>query len=598
MVSKIKAGYQANVDKFSALLEQSNQLSKTFSYLRLLVFLVTVFLIYFFARHELISALILSVLIGIVVFVFLIRYHSKILLNKKFREAFIKINQNELDALDGNFSCFENGKDYIDKKHPFASDLDIFGEGSLFQFLNRTSTKPGREMLAYQLTNPCIQPEMIKNRQEAITELQDKSDWRQDFQATGVVYEDKLNDKEKIINWLQLPALFSHPFFTVLLGIIPLITLSMIVLNALGIVTENQFMLYLVIPFGIAGMFAIRINGRHLLVSKTSEMLKKYALLLKKIESINVSSAFLLEIKHKLSGDHHSASESVKKLSSILTALDNRLNFVFWIISNGLFLWDILQMRRLENWQKQYRDEVGLWIEAIAEIDALICFSTFSYNHPNNCFPEFVEGEIFLQAEDMGHPLIHDKERVNNPATIDNGQILVITGANMAGKSTYLRTVGVNMVLAMCGSPVCASSFRFKPVNLFTSIHVTDSLHKNESFFYSELKRLQAIITELKNGAELFIILDEILRGTNSKDKHAGSEALLKQLIRFNTSGIIATHDVSLGSLHETFPANIRNCCFEVDTESERLSFDYKLRDGISKNMNATLLMRKMGITV
>ncbi len=598
MVSEIRAGYEANLDKFSTLLNQSNRLSKIVSYLRLTVFLMTMILVYIFARNRLLTDLIISLITGLAVFLVLIRYHSKILLNKKFREAFLQINQNELDALDGNYACFENGKEYIDPDHPYTSDLDIFGEGSLFQFLNRTSTHTGRETLANKLNNPCLQPEILKSRQEAIAELQVKTEWMQDFQATGLVYEDKKTDKEKILNWLQLPAVFSHPVFSVLLIIIPPITLTMIVLTSLGFVSAKLFLLYLFIPLGISGSFATRINHRHVQVSKTSAMLKKFAILLQKIEILPVTTHSLIELKHKLSDDTYSSSKSLKKLSSILTALDNRVSFFTWPIFNGLLLWDILQMRRLENWQNKHRDKVSDWFEAIAEMDALICFSTFSYNHPEASFPEFDTSDKFLTAKQMGHPLIHRNVRVDNPVDIDKDQILIVTGANMAGKSTYLRTVGVNMILAMCGAPVCAVSFRFKPVNLFTSIQVNDSLQKNESYFYSELKRLQAIIQELEKGVPLFIILDEILRGTNSKDKHAGSEALLKQLIRFKTSGIIATHDVSLGSLQDTFPGYIRNCCFEVDIEGDRLSFDYKLKDGISKNMNATLLMRQMGITV
>ena len=292
------------------------------------------------------------------------------------------------------------------------------------------------------------------------------------------------------------------------------------------------------------------------------------------------------------------ASKSLKSLSAILNALDNRMNFVSWTIFNGLLLWDILHMRRLENWQKLHKDKIVDWFESIAELDALICFANFSYNHPDAIFPEIMNGENGVKAESLGHPLIPREVRVDNPLEIKNSQFIIITGANMAGKSTYLRTVGINLILGMCGAPVCATKFSFKPVEIYTSIRTSDSLQKNESYFYSELKRLKAIIDELKTGKELFIILDEILKGTNSKDKHAGSEALLKQLIRYNASGIVATHDVALGILQESFPDHILNRCFEVDIDGDRLTFDYKLREGVSKNMNATLLMREMGITV
>jgi len=598
MLTSIQKRYQSILEHYEKLLQHSNKVSKLVSLLRLADFILTAILFLVFAKNNSPAGVTISLITGIVIFILLIRIHSKILTDKKYQEAKIKINKNELGALDGKFECFENGSEFIDPDHPFTLDLDIFGEGSLFHLLNRTSTYTGREILAFGLKNLCLESEIITRNQAAIAELKEKLDWRQDFQATGMVYEDRKSDKEKILNWLHLPALFDHIIFSVLLIIIPVLTLIMILLTSLGIITGVQIILYLAIPLGISGAFAIRVNRRHLQVSKTSEMLTKYAVLIKKIETLPVTSLRLAELKHNVKSDVRSASKSLKALSSILTALDNRLNFVSWTIFNGLLLWDILQMKRLENWQKFHRQEALSWFKAIAEFDVLVCLANFCYNNPQSCFPEIVTNGNIIKAEGLGHPMIPGIIRVDNPADIKNGQFLIITGANMAGKSTYLRTVGVNLVLAMCGAPVCAKSFRFKPVNIYTSIHTADSLHKNESYFYSELKRLKAIIEELKKGVELFIILDEILKGTNSKDKHAGSEALLRQLIQFKTAGIVATHDVSLGSLQDTFSEHICNRCFEVDIEGDRLSFDYKLREGVSKNMNATLLMREMGITV
>jgi ABC-type multidrug transport system fused ATPase/permease subunit len=598
MLTSIKNGYQSALEHNEKLLQHSLRLSKLVSLLRLATFIFAAILALVFAKNGSPAGVTISLFAGIAIFILLIRIHSKILTDKKFLESKIKINRNELDTLDGKFSCFENGMEFIDPGHPFTLDLDIFGEGSLFQMLNRTSTNTGRDNLAFKLKKLCLEPEIIKRNQDAIAELKEKMDWRQDFQATGMVYEDKKSDKERILNWLQLPALFNHFIFLLLLVIIPVLTIMMILFTFLGIISGMQFIFYLAIPLGISGAFAIRINRRHFQVSKTSEMLTKFALLVKKIETLTVISPRLAELKHKVKSDACSASKSLKSLSSILTALDNRLNFVSWTIFNGLLLWDILQMKRLENWQKLHRQEVANWFETIAEFDVLVCFANFCYNNPQFCFPEIVTYENIIKAEGLGHPMIPGKLRVDNPADIKKGQFLIITGANMAGKSTYLRTVGVNLVLATCGAPVCATSFRFKPVDLYTSIHTADSLHKNESYFYSELKRLKAIIEELKRGVELFIILDEILKGTNSRDKHAGSEALLRQLVQFKTAGIVATHDVSLGSLQDTFPEHICNRCFEVDIENDRLAFDYRLREGVSKNMNATLLMREMGITV
>ena len=261
-------------------------------------------------------------------------------------------------------------------------------------------------------------------------------------------------------------------------------------------------------------------------------------------------------------------------------------------------LWDILQMLRLENWQIKHRDKLETWFDIIAETEVLNCLANFSYNNPEAEFPGLEKSDFIFKADSIGHPLIKKDERVDNKVDIKTIGFSIITGANMAGKSTYLRTIGVNLILGMIGAPVCGKGIKISPIQLYTSIRTDDSLQKNESYFYSELKRLKAIIDELKKGTKLFIILDEILRGTNSKDKHAGSEALLKQFIDLKTSGIIATHDVALGILEKSFPQYINNRCFEVDINGSDLSFDYKLRNGVSKNMNATILMREMGITV
>jgi DNA mismatch repair ATPase MutS len=598
MLSELKAGYSATLEEYLKLNQQFLRINKMISLLRLMVFLVVVFLVYLFASHNLVTASILSLILGAGVFLSLMKYHSKILLEIKIQEAVLRINQNELSALNGNYSVFGDGSEFIDPTHPYSFDLDIFGPGSLFQFLNRTSTKNGADKLASLLKRPYLQPEIIRANQHAVAELSEMKSWRQDFHAIGLVYEDKKSDKEKILNWIQLPPLFGNFLFSFLIVVIPVLTLIMIAFLSFGVINGQSFLLYLLVPLGIAGSFVKKINHRHTQVSKTSEMLTKYGILLSKIESLNVTSPRLVELKQNLSIGNQSASKSLKKLSSIHTALDNRMNIVSWTLFNGLLLWDILQMRRLENWQKLHRNEIAKWFETIGEIDALICFSNFYYNHPDSSFPEILSEENHISAEDLGHPFILRNARVDNPLSIQKGQFLIITGANMAGKSTYLRTVGINLILGMCGGPVCASKFSFKPVEIYSSIRTSDSLQKNESYFYSELKRLKTIINELKNGKELFIILDEILKGTNSKDKHAGSEALLKQLITFNASGIVATHDVALGILQESFPEHILNRCFEVDIDGERLTFDYKLRDGVSKNMNATLLMREMGITV
>ena len=598
MNSNLQSEYQNLLEDYTQKFEKIKGRSRIISLLRLAVFIGGSFLIYLFASSGLTTYLLLTIFLGISIFLVLIKLHSKALYQQNILKAFIKINKDELRALSGDFSHFENGKSFVNHAHPYSYDIDIFGEGSLFQFLNRTATSLGKIKLAERLRHPFLDKKEVVKHQEAIKKLQQELSWRQNFQAIALSDEDKESDKRRILEWIEKPVSFQNLIFKLLIVVIPLLTLSMIVLFSIDIINEKQLLLYFLLPLGISGSFSKKINRKHSEVSKTSAMLGKYGKLLHEIESANISSDIISGFKHSLKTDGSSSSTEIKKLSSILGALDNRLNFVSWVLFNGFMLWDILQMLRLENWQIKHREKLEGWFDIIAETEVLNSLANFSYNNPEATFPEIRNSDSIFKADSLGHPLIQKEKRVDNKVDIRTPGFSIITGANMAGKSTYLRTIGVNLTLGMIGAPVCGKGIIIRPIQLYTSIRTDDSLQKNESYFYSELKRLKLIIDELKKGTRLFIILDEILRGTNSKDKHAGSEALLKQLIDLNASGIIATHDVALGILEQSFPQHIINRCFEVDINGSELSFDYKLRDGVSKNMNATILMREMGITV
>ncbi len=598
MAEHLKELYTSRVSDFKEKLRKSERFIRNISLLRLLDFILAFVAVYYFAQKNFVPGIAISLFISIAIFLLLIRIHSKAILQRNLHKAYLKINKEELEAVSGTFSSFRNGEEFEDPTHRYTSDLDIFGHGSIFQFLNRACTETGYKKLSSKLSNPSNKTEEILDNQQTIAELCEKLEWRQKFQAIGVAFKEGPDDRKKIEDWTVSEPQFANFIFRLLVFLIPPVTVFMIVLNVFGNITFQMLILYLMIPWTISGMFAIRISRKHREVGHTSDMLTKYAMLLKEIESFEPSSSKLQKLKKEVYGINQSAGSSIKALSAILTALDNRLNFVSWTLLNGLLLWDILQMIRLEAWQKKHKDDVFNWFNVVSEVDALCSFANFKFNQEDAVFPELLISEHEIKAEQTGHPLINRATRVDNDILLKEGEIIIITGANMAGKSTYLRTIGVNMILAMCGSVVCAKSFAFKPVTIFTSIRTKDSLVENESYFYAELKRLKAIIDALRNGEKLFIILDEILKGTNSKDKHSGSEALLKQLITFKASGIVATHDVLLGKLAEKFPDSLRNHCFEVDIEGNQLNFDYLLREGVSKNMNATILMREMGITI
>ncbi|MCF8369065.1 MAG: hypothetical protein K9G76_08470 [Bacteroidales bacterium] len=594
----LKDHYSNRCEAFQIKLNQTKTHSRNLSLWRLLVFILAIILLIIFAQHRSSEGMFLTIFISVTVFLLLVKKHTEALSRKKLLEAYVQINQNELSALDGNLSFNDDGLSYLKSQHRYAEDLDIFGEGSLLQYINRSATRIGNDRLALMMAQPEMNSEEILKAQALVLELSQMSDWRQDFQALGLSHSENIDDDQKIVDWSKKEPLFARNIFPVLSIIIPILSFTMVFLLAFDVVSVQQFLLYLIIPWGISGFSIAKVNTRHMMVSRTSKMLEKFAKLLQLIEKMEVKSGKLSSLNTALEADKQSAGLKLKKLASILTALDNRLNFVSWGILNGLLLWDILQMLRLEKWQLKYKDDVAVWFDIISGLDAYNSIATFAFNHPDFIFPDIKNHPIYLKAESLGHPLIPNNKRLCNNFDLQNGEFIIITGANMAGKSTFLRTIGINLILGMMGAPVCAKEMSFSPITVFTSIRTSDSLHKNESYFYAELKRLKAIIDELKSGTDLFIILDEILKGTNSKDKHAGSEALLNQLLSLNATGIVATHDVALGKLEASFPHNIRNLCFEVDIERGQLFFDYKIKKGVSKNMNATLLMRQMGITI
>ncbi len=335
------------------------------------------------------------------------------------------------------------------------------------------------------------------------------------------------------------------------------------------------------------------------MLSKKASLLEQYAALFQKTEEKEFRSKIMKNAVKSLAEGDVSAFKAVRQLSVISKVFDYRLNMLVGIVLNIFFLWDIRQSIRLEKWKNRYSQMLPLWFDTLAQVDELASLAGFAFQHPEAIYPDVVTEGFRVQGKNLKHPFIAPEACVGNPVDIVAwSRFHVITGANMAGKSTYLRTVGINYVLAMTGAPVLADAFVFTPVQLFTGIKTSDSLQDGESYFFAELKRLKEIIVRLEKGEKLFIILDEILRGTNSIDKQKGSNALLRQFIRLEASGLIATHDLALGELATSFPENIINKRFEIEIEHDQLLFDYQLKEGISQNLNATFLMKKMGVTI
>ena len=576
------------------------------SFLRIAVFLITVLVVFLLTTFNL-AAVGIALAIGISLFIMLIRRHNQLELQKAHLLAIIKINTQEINLFDRKTEDSPTGEDHLDADHPYAADLDLFGKRSVFQLINRTALHSGKSLLIQSLLNPMMNREVIKERQEAIDELQHKLDWRQLFQAkgiepqflTGELPEDP-DDLPRLLQWVsETKKTYNKMSYKIWLVLTPIIGFSVVFAIIFRVIPPGIFLLFLLLPLAILGPRMSEISRIHVLLSKKNKLLRLYARLFKLVEKETFSAPCNLKAQHKITHGKADASSEIDRLSAITAALDYRLNLLMGIVLNVFLLWDILQLIRMEKWKDKNREQLTSWFSGLADFDELNSFAGFAYGNPNSVFPEISEKEFELTGQDLKHPLMPQNKCVGNPVFfIGFKQFQVITGANMAGKSTYLRTVGVNMVLAMTGAPVLARQFKFSPVQLYTGIKTTDSLQDGESYFFAELKRLKEIIDRLQHNQPLFIILDEILRGTNSADKQKGSKALITQLIGLQASGMIATHDLALGKLAEQFPNHVINKRFEVEIAGDNLSFDYTLKDGISQNLNATFLMEKMGITL
>jgi len=564
---------------------------------RLFVFIGGIILSAFAFTRSVIPGITCSVVIA-GIFLYLVKIYDSLSQKIALIQNIIKINQSEIKALDGDYSDFDGGSDFIDPGHDFSADIDLFGENSLFRFLNRTVTGAGRECLANWLSEPYLFKDSIIERQTAVRELSGMIAWRQQFLAHGLDKALSRAEIQSLTEWLnEKDSFFSSGFLRVTARLMPVATILMLVLVITGKVPYSFFLFLFFINLLLVGYFIRKTNRIHDRISRKHLILSSYTQLIEAIESEHFSSAILVEAREKICGREHSASVEIRKLNSIIKAFDSRLNFIAGFVLNGLVLWDFQCIIRLEKWRSSGASSLPVWLNSIGDIDAFISFANYAYNNPAYAFPEPVGNSVMIDAVSLGHPLLNEESRVTNDFIVPHpGKIFVITGANMAGKSTFLRTVAVNLILAMAGAPVCASSMRFTTVRLFTSMRTTDSLSSHESYFYAELKRLKMLKIRLEAGERIFFILDEILKGTNSTDKSLGSKQFLQKMIGLGGTGMIATHDISLGALEKEFPDRIINKCFEIEIDGENISFDYLLRDGITVRMNAAVLMKQMGI--
>lgn len=598
-IEDISATYRHIAEEAGQKLNRVQQQIYRIGTLRLLLFVAGVAgIIYFRAESWAVWAGI--AIVTLLPFILLVKYHNRLFYKKDYLEKKAEINRQELAALDYDFSAFDDGSEFVDPAHLYTFDLDVFGPHSLFQYINRTCTEPGKRRLAAWLNKHIESKEEIVERQQAIRELTPELKFRQRFRILGLLHKGKAADETELKAWAASPSLFRR---SRVLRILPYLVTGVnavcLVLTVVGILPAGLWGVIWTFFITAGFVFRGKITKMQAVYGKKLQILGTYAGLLRLMEEQPAQCGRLKELKEDIGGEKRKASHSISRLSKLMDELDQRSNVFMYIILNGLFFWELRQIMRIEAWKEQYAGELPRWLTAIGDMDALNSLATFAYNHPGYVYPTILQQPFRLQAEALGHPLMHRERCVRNDVDMEKRPFfIIITGANMAGKSTYLRTVGVNYLLACIGAPVCARHMEVYPARLITSLRTTDSLTDNESYFFAELKRLKLIIDKLQAGEELFIILDEILKGTNSMDKQKGSFALIKQLMALDANGIIATHDLLLGTLADLFPENICNYRFEADIRDDELTFSYELRPGIAQNMNACFLMKKMGIAV
>ena len=593
-INEITATYQRIAEEGRSDLNKVQNKIYRIGSLRLLLFVAGIAgIIYFWSSGWIVLTGIIAV--TLLPFILLIKYHNRLFHRKDYLEKKIAINEQELSALNYDTSSFEDGAEFINPAHLYSYDLDVFGPHSLFQYINRTCTQLGKSLLANWLGTHLVNKKEIESRQEAIRELTSELNFRQEFRILGLLYKGKAADEDELKAWAKSPSVFrKNVFFRML----PLNILC-IALAIAGIIPLTVFgILWLCFVFA-SFCFTSKITKMQAVYGKKLQILATYANLLRLIENQPMKSPILKEVREWIGDEKQTASHSIQRLSKLMNELDQRNNAYIYATLNGLFFWEIRKIIQIEGWKEQYASELPRWLTAIAHMDALCSLSTFAYNHPDYSYPIITTRSFSLRAASMGHPLMNRDKCVRNDIDIEKRPFfIIITGANMAGKSTYLRTVGINYLLACIGTPVCARSMELYPAQLITSLRTSDSLNDNESYFFAELKRLKLIIDKLQAGEEFFIILDEILKGTNSMDKQKGSLALIKQFMTLQANGIIATHDLMLGTLADIYPDDIRNYRFEADITGNELTFSYRLREGVAQNMNACFLMKKMGIAV
>ncbi|SUI96969.1 DNA mismatch repair protein mutS [Sphingobacterium spiritivorum] len=539
----------------------------------------------------------------ILLFAFLIRRQSRLEKERDNLKAFLRVNENEILLRDQRKNCYSEGQEFEDGIHPYLSDLDIFGRYSLFTLVNRAATKLGILQLAQWLSAPANK-ETIQQRQNAVKELSAELHWCQQLQTTLIFNLDQqIEVKAFLRKYFQSGDFsFGNAFMRIYVAIVPFVMLAGIILALAGVkVIGYVFILALVHVFWTLAM-AGRVSLFSSKIDKVGGILNAYADGIRLVEERRWSSELTNSLQQRVSvqGNKGKLSAAFKELGGLINKLDARNNILVGTVLNMFLLWDFKQVMAIVRWKSKYEENILEAFDVIAEFEALLSFATLKRNYPDWAFPVLLEDtkQSKITGEAINHPLINEAYAVANNYDANEHRIALVTGSNMAGKSTFLRTIGINAVLAYSGAPVCASSLELPIYKLITYMRIKDNLNESTSTFKAELDRMKYILDTVDQDKDSFFLIDEMLRGTNSVDKYLGSRAIIKKLISMDGKGMVATHDLQLSTLEAEYPGIVRNYHFDIQVKEGEMLFDYKLKDGECKVFNASMLLKGIGVEI
>lgn len=585
-MTKQKLFYKEEEEKHSALLEKAKGRHRFFTIARLFSFLLIPLSWYLIGW----SMLLLVVLtVETILFIYLVNKWLDAKLEKEKEELYIQLNRNELALLEGDWSNFDGGIEFKAGQHPFANDMDLFGPKSVFQYINRTVLPLGKQRLATTLS---VGAKDRKQNQFMILELVKNMQWLQKFIVESKVH---LKDENRQHTLAKLKEFeFKGLLFSILKWVLPIVTLTSIVLYNLDFIKSGHL---IVIGIGVLIIIGTKVkvaNKWMNLLHDRSERIEALAKQLKLFSELELTTEQGQQYKSQLFGAS-GMQAGLDELIVIRKRSEFRMNVMVGLLLNYLFAWDFHLLHQSKKWHANFAQSLDKWESDMAEIEVWISGAVYMYNRGETCFTEFNEEGRF-NIQNLGHPFVPTSKQVCNHFKLDKEtSFLIITGPNMAGKSTYLRSVGLAIISANAGFPVLAESCTMSEMELYSSMRTSDDLTVESSYFHAELTRLRFIVDAIESGKKVFVILDEILKGTNSKDKEQGSAAFMLKLNAIGAKGIIATHDLSLTNLSNNSNA-FRNVYFDSTINGDNLTFDYKVRDGVCQNMNASFLLKQMNL--